>query len=155
MGKISKAGACASVKPLVRGEPPTAPPMSWNPFSSKPAPAESKYDSSSEYIEDPYADPFSDDDEGAGFSSIQLPPRAEPIDVIRERPGQDDDSDEPRHIKVDFNTLIGANPAARSAVYGVAPKKQSAKDAAFLKFSRRNVYERSMYNTGCMYLAGR
>jgi hypothetical protein len=128
--------------------------MSWNPFASKPAPAEKKYDASTEFIEDPFADPFAEDDEGASFSSIQLPTRSPPVDVIRERPGQDDDSDAPRRINVDFNTLIGVNPAARSAISGVAPKKQQSKEAAYLKFSRRGVYERAMYNSGCLYLAG-
>lgn len=126
--------------------------MSWNPFSSKPAKEEPKYDSSSELIEDPYADPFAEDDDGGSFgSTLQLPPVPEPI---QERPSAGRDSDAPRRINIDYGQLLGANPTAQSAVSGLAPKKKPSKEAAYLKFARRGVYERAMYNTGCAYLGG-
>lgn len=121
----------------------------WSPFSSPP-PAENKADSSSsEILEDPFLDPFDEEEQGGSFGSSLPPP---PRDIISER--DEDDAPPRRPPSIDMRTLTGVNPALIGAVAGLGPRKQSAKEASYLKFSRRSLYERTMYNAGCAYLGG-
>jgi hypothetical protein len=129
----------------------------WSPFSSNPpAPEPKSSESSSEFLEDPFADPFAEDDEGAAFGSISLPPPTPDI-IVETPPPISGETPVPSNVKVDMQTLLGAgriSPAIQNSLIA-AGKQKSAKDAAYLRFKRRSVYERAMYNTGCAYLLGK
>ena len=126
--------------------------MGWFGSSAPEAPAKTTDSSKSEFLEDPFADPFAEDDEGAAFGSISLPPPTP--DFIAEKYEPSSDEPKGKAPSASLNQLLGVNPNAMKAVGAVARPQKSAKEGAYLNFHRRSVYERTMYTAGCAYLAG-
>jgi hypothetical protein len=124
-------------------------------------------DSKDELLEDPFADPF--DDGSGGFAGF------DDDDLGMSSQLQDDDhfhdsraSSKPLR---GFSTSImdagaGLTSAGSKPIFPALGnpmilqndinkmQRRSAKEAAYLGYSKRGLYERAMFNAGCMYLGG-
>ncbi len=64
-------------------------------------------------------------------------------------------SSAPKRPVLDYGSLVGVSPVVRDTMSRSGMDKQAAaKQAAYLKFSKRSAFERAQYLTGNLYLGG-